>query len=263
MKALVTALALFCALTGIARANDRLHDLLQTTRLFDVLAAEYVVMAEAMRAEDPEMLGEDWLAAMVSLYDPREMEALYRADLNTRLAARPEVEAAFLDFAQSELGRDVITREVETRAQLLDPDWQAPVPKREDYAALETTVTAVIEGFDLIEGNIAAAMNSHLEDARGFFDALDMAFDASEMIASLYAEEPEIRENTEAWLRDYLFAAYAGLSQGDLEALAELSRDPLHRAFTRAQIAAFDAAFEGRSYQAGLLRALALRSSAL
>jgi hypothetical protein len=263
MRTILAALALVLGLSGMGRADDRLHDLIATERLFAVLAQEYVAMAQSMQQAEPGMLGEDWLRAMTALYDARAMEALYRQALDARLAARPDVTDEIVTFAQSDLGREIIAREIETRAAMLDPDWTPVAPPAKDAELLLATVASVIEGFDLVEGNVASALNAHLDDARGFFEALEMPFDTPEMVTALYASEPELRETTEGWLRDFLITAYAGLSPEALDLLARQSRDPLHRAFVRAQMAAFEAAFEGRAHEAGVLRGLALRSSSL
>jgi hypothetical protein len=83
------------------------------------------------------------------------------------------------------------------------------------------------------------------------------------MLAEIWAQEPEMREETRDWMQAYLTMAYQPLAQEVLEAYIALYRSPEGQQLNRALFAAFDAMYEELSYQLGLATALTMEGEDL
>ena len=78
----------------------------------------------------------------------------------------------------------------------------------------------------------------------------------SDMLAEVWAQEDQVRQETEDWLWPYLALAYQPLSDEEMQAYQVFSEAPEGRALNAALFAAFDASFVRISGELG--RAVAL-----
>ena len=110
----------------------------------------------------------------------------------------------------------------------------------------------------LVDLNVAGALNSNFAFYRGLADGDAFEIDLPEdiMLAEIWGQEPEIREETVLWLYSYQLMAYDELSDADVQAYIDLSESPAGQALNRALFAAFDAMFEAVSYDLGAAAAL-------
>lgn len=158
-------------------------------------------------------------------------------------------------------GAEIVALEIAGRRALLDDGTEEAAEAR--FAELAAAgapivdkVTTLIADSDLIERNVAGALNANLVFYRGLADGGGLDLSEEEMLAEIWAQEPEMREETRDWMQAYLTMAYQPLSQEVLDAYIALYRSPEGRHLNRALFAAFDAMYEELSYQLGLATAL-------
>jgi hypothetical protein len=84
-----------------------------------------------------------------------------------------------------------------------------------------------------------------------------------EMIAEVWAQEEEIRSDTDEWLMGYLLMAYQPLSDEELSAYIAFSRTDAGQALNRGLFDGFNAMYTDISYALGRAVALELAASEL
>ncbi len=235
-----------------------LLDALGMDRLFPILREEGLAYSTSLEAELFPGAGNGAWTSLVS-----EIYALDRLD---KVMARRFAEemagvdtAPLMAFFDSERGRKIVSLEISAREALLDETVEAmsrdamDEMRGQDNPRLEV-LRAYIEANDLVETNIAGALNSNFAFYQGLAagGALPPEMTEEDMLRDVWMQEPDIREETEAWVWSYLAMAYKPLEDGDIEAYTELSRTPEGRALNRAIFAAFDELFTDISRDLGL-----------
>lgn len=222
--------------------------------LFEVLHQEGLAAAQVLQQD---MLagrgGAEWEAQIAAIYDPERFEAEFMAGLERDLTRHPDVVAAALAYALSEPGRQVFGLEVSARAAMLDEGMQEAA--REAYGQMRAGGEAEarldllaqrIAVNDLIEANVAAALNANLAFLFRFSAAglPGIPESEAEILRDVMAQEPEIRAETELWLMSYLALAYQPLSDAELAEYIAFCASPVGQVLHNALFAAFDAPFE-------------------
>ena len=189
-----------------------------------------------------------WQREVDRIYDVDRM----RADMIDGLARSlpPEAVAPVLDFFTSDLGTRIVRLETGAREALLDEAVEAASEEtlaemRREADPRLTLIERFVEVNDLVEMNVVGALNSNFAFYRGLSEggAFDGALTEREMLADVWAQEPEIRAETETWVHSYLALAYGPLGDADLEAYIALSDSAAGRALNTALFAAFDEMF--------------------
>lgn len=242
-----------------------LAEVMQIDAVIAILRDEGLDYGESLEAEMfPGQGGPRWQGIVGMIYDPGQMRARFDAAFARELAAAPEAVAAATDFFGSEQGQRLLTLELEARRALLDSVVEdAAALAWADLVAAQDPRVALIERFvavnDLLESNVMGALNANLAFYRGMAEA--GAFGAemteSDMLAEVWAQEPQARADTEEWLYPYLALAYQPVSDADLEAYVAFSESPAGQRLNAALFAAFDAVFIDISQDLG--RAVALQ----
>ena len=104
---------------------------------------------------------------------------------------------------------------------------------------------------DLIEHNVAGAMTSNLAFFQGLAEGGGVEMPESEMLATVWEREEEIRTDTTEWIGGYLTFTYDRLSDDDLAAYIALSETKPGRALNRALFAAFYDVYKRISFDLG------------
>lgn len=242
-----------------------------------MVALKFAETVEIMRAEGlrygggvgDEMLSEveraRWDRVVDRVYDVERM--LVRVQTRFTEAMGETDTAPLLGFFEGQ-GAEVVALEIAGRRALLD-DATAAVAKARyaelaaDGAPLVDKVTTLIAESDLIERNVAGALNANLVFYRGLADGGGLTLSEDEMLAEIWAQETEMRDETRDWMQAYLTMAYQPLSQEVLDAYIALYRSPAGRQLNHALFAAFDAMYEELSYQLGRATALAMEGEDL
>lgn len=250
---------LFLALPLRAEEIDRLMAALHFADTVEIMRAEGLryggevgdeMLTEAERAR--------WGRVVDGVYDAERM--LERVRLRFAEAMAEADTGPLLEFFEGQ-GGEIVALEIAGRRALLDDDTEAAAEAR--YAELAAAgaplvdqVMQLIEDSDLIERNVAGALNANLVFYRGLADAGGMELSEEDMLAEIWAQETEMRDETRDWMLAYLTMAYQPLPQETLDAYIALYRSPEGRHLNRALFAAFDAMYEELSYQLGLAAAL-------
>ncbi|WP_019953612.1 DUF2059 domain-containing protein [Yoonia vestfoldensis] len=247
------SLAASVTLTGAVFAQDdgadALFDAVGLPEIVAVMRDEGMAYGETV-AQDmfPSGMTPRWAAHVSRIYDTDKMVAEMRAAFVTAL--QDDDVAPMLAFYRSDLGERIVTLEVGAREAMLDPTLDAA---SKAFAAEEAQadtpryqlITDFITANDLIEANVVGGLNSNY----AFVDALVSGgatlpgVTANDLLADVWAQEPDIRASTTEWLYAFLLLAYAPLSDAELVELTTFSQTPEGRALTAALFTAFDQMF--------------------
>lgn len=233
---------------------------LDLDRLIAVMRREGLAYGDDLAAElFPDDSGPRWQGAVAAIHDPARMKATVVEALDAELAGHPAELSDATAFFAGAAGRRIVGLELSAREALLDDatreaaelafeDMQATAPQRvvllDRFAAVN----------DLVESNVAGALNSNLAFYRGMLagGSADVATAERDMLADLWAQEPQIRDETVIWLYPYLAMSYDTLSDAELQAYIDFSRSAAGQKLNRALFAAFDRMLSAQAYDLGV-----------
>ncbi len=201
-----------------AAQTDAIADLarvLDLPRLFAVLRAEGIDHGDDL---DESLLGgaggARWQALVAAIHDPDRMQTIAMARLRSELAGQDAALARIVGFFGSDPGARIVSLELAAREAYRDPvvedaarlAWE---DMRAEAGPRLALIERLVQANDLIEQNIAGAMNGNLAFYRGMMDggAPGQAVPDGDMMADLWSQEPMIRQV----LNRALFAAFDAL----------------------------------------------------
>lgn len=273
---MVAALSVWLMLGVVATAESPRKQ--ESSRLVLIEALGIPELLEIMRTEGrqfgmeigadflPDGGGATWQAVVARLYDKESMHASVAQALEAQIA--PRHIPPLMAFLTSETGRQIVHQEILGREAFLDPATEEAA--RESYRQAKEAQTerlALLADYvavnDLVAFNVAGALTSNLRFYSGLVEGGAIEMSEEEMLADVWAQEDEIRADTEEWLLSYLLMAYAPLSDAQIDEYIALSRTPAGEALNRALFAGFDAMYADLSYALGLAVALQMRGEDL
>lgn len=202
--------------------------------------------------------GDAWPQTVASIYDETRMQTIMRDGLAKGLSAQEM--APIIGFFTSDIGQRIVKLEVSARRAMLDEgveeaSLQALYALREDAGddRLDLLYTFVTIN-DLLDSNVVGALNANYEFYLGLVDGGAFPFEITQeqILSDVWAQEPDIRSETEDWLYSYLLLAYDPLKEGDMDAYIAFSETPGGQALNRALFEAFDDLFRVVSRELGL-----------
>lgn len=263
-------LSLFLILLPVLAQADA-----QMTRIYDLLRmSEYAAinrdegMADGIdvasdmleRAPGPALLQQ-----IDHIHDPARVNELLRQRLDKAL--HPSQRAAVLGFLSSELGLQVMEIELSARRAFSDPDIEEAAITRWHSAQADPGNDALLKGvdtfsdlLDLVERNVAGALNAQMMFFNGLADGGAIEMTEADILAQVWGQEADMRTETEDWLGGYLFLAYGALSADEFSAYLLFSQSPAGQALNNALFAAFNALYDEQSYALGRVIALNMSS---
>lgn len=259
---IILVAAFLCALPLRAAGADPAA-LLTTLRIPEMIA---VMQDEGLAYGDeleeqlfPGAGGARWDEAVARVYDEPALLERFQSAFAARLAADPQAMDQIAGFFGTDRGQQILILEIEARRALLDEAVEeAAAVSVDDMRARDDPRLALLERFatanDLIEQNVSGALNANFAFYQGMSDG--GAFDGAkmteaDMLAEVWAQEPDIRAETESWLYPFLALAYKPLSDADVEAYLAFSESEAGRAMNAAMFAAFDEVFREISRDLG------------
>lgn len=252
--------------------TDTVWTLMQMDRLAEILQEEAVAEGREMAATMFPRGGTGlWLEQVRALHHPDRIRAMFLAGVSTSLVRLgPENVQQGLAFYRTGLGQQILTLEGRAREAMLDDRVEAAarasharaVRRNEPRAA---RIALLIDAADLIEPNVAGALNASVAFSRGFEAGGGFAMPMSDMqiVQDAWAQEPTVRADSAAWIGAYLYLAYASLTDAQLDLYIRFAESVGGRALSRAMFAGFDAAFTRTSYDMGLAAAAEMRGREL
>ncbi len=234
--------------------SPAIAQLIETMRIDEVIG---VLQAEGLdygtTLEEqmfPDAGGAGWAATVARIYDPVAMRLAFDARLAAELQGKDDAVARMEAFFASDLGQKVLALELEARRALMDDDTEAAA--EEAWAALDAegkARAAMVRDFaavnDLVDSNVMGALNSNLAFYQGMAGggALESEMTEEDMLSEVWAQEADIRRETEAWVYPYLNLAYGALSDAELQAYTDFSATAEGQVLNTALFAAFDSVF--------------------
>ena len=263
VAALAAPLAAFFAVVPPAGAqpvppeHEALFDALQLDRVVALMREEGAEQGEALADEmfaTRDRAG--WRLSVSRVYDEGVMRARLLEGLSEALEGQDV--GVMTDFFASERGERIVDLELAAREAMTDEEveeaaratWLLMAEEDPDRAR---RVEAFIEANDLVEENVEGALNANLAFLRGLSDGggFPEPLPEDELLAQVWASEPELRSDLEGWLGGFLSLAYEPLEDEALDAYVAFSETPEGRALNRALFDGFDAMYRGVSYDLG------------
>lgn len=259
---IILVAAFLCALPLRAASADPAA-LLTTLRIPEMIAVmqdEGIAYGDELEEQlFPGAGGARWDQAVARVYDEPALLERFQSAFAARLAADPQAMDQIAGFFGTDRGQQILILEIGARRALLDEAAEeAAAVSVDDMRARDDPRLALLERFatanDLIEQNVSGALNANFAFYQGMSDA--GAFDGAkmteaDMLAEVWAQEPDIRAETESWLYPFLALAYKPLSDADVEAYLAFSESGAGRAMNAAMFAAFDEVFREISRDLG------------
>ncbi len=260
----------FMAQPVLAERAPQIEALLNALKIWETIE----IMQEEGRAYGDDLVDQlvpdanpdSWAKTIARIYDHDKIYALIADGFEAELGDADLT--PILDYFQSADGAEVVTLEVSARRAFLDAETEAAAAQR--YLDLSDTdawfvqqIDTLMTDSDLVEMNVAGALNSDLMFYRGLTDggAFDMTED--EMLAEVWAQEEDLRLSSREWLQSFLALAYQPLESQQLEDYAAFYRSPEGRDLNRAIFVAFDQMYEEISYLLGRAVAQQMQSEKL
>ncbi|MCV2866789.1 hypothetical protein [Defluviimonas sp. WL0075] len=258
LRSVALVLSLASAAAAAEPQTDALADALALPELFDIMSEEGAAYGRDL---EEDLFsgggGPRWHGEVAQIYDP---EALFPAFMKSFAAELEGADTAtMLDYLTSGEGAHIVRLEISARRAFLDDAVRdAAEARAEELSVQDDPRLAHLDRFiasaDLLEGNVANALNGSLAFYRGLAEsgALPEGLDEGAMLAQVWAQEPDIREETEIWLLSYLATSYAPLGDEELARYIDFYETEAGQDLNRALFAAFDRVFTDVSHQLGL-----------
>lgn len=255
---------------GLAQGAAPLDRLMQVLRISDTIEVMRQegrrygddVAAEMLPSADADLWGE----TVARIHDPDRMQRLIRQGFEAALNETEMREA--IAFFDDDLGDEILSLEITARRAFLEPEIEEQARARYDEerdaeSRLHSQVQRMIAESDLIERNVAGAMNSTMMFYRGMMHGGELEMTQDEMLADLWSQEDAFRADTRGWLGAFLLMAYDPLPAKDLDRYLAFWQSDAGRALNSALFMAFDRMYEELSYLMGQAAAQHMQSEKL
>ncbi len=254
---------------GKVRANqnsdlDRLVDALKFDETIEVMRAEGLRYGKEVGND---MLSETdptgWAATIERIYDTTKMQSLIKRRFQAELA-HADI-GPMLRYFESPEGAEIVRLETAARRAFLDRDTEEMATGqyhtlRSQDARIIDQIQTLINDSDLVELNVMGALNSSMMFYRGLNDGGAIEMSEADMLADVWSQEENARNDAQDWLGAFLALAYQPLESVQLDAYIAFYQTDTGRVLNRAIFAAFDALYEETSYLLGLSVAQHLQS---
>lgn len=242
------ALPAFAPLPAMAvpgQGIDRLVDALALDEIVAVMREEGLTYGTELGRElFPDGTGA-WGREVARIYDADAMRDALAEGLEAGLVGTQL--PAVLEFFETGPGARFARLEASARRAMLAPDVEAGAEEVAALAMRDETprfvlVDAFVEANDLIEANVAGALNANLAFSRALLDggAFGGAVSEAEILGDVWAQEPQIRQDTTEWLYAFLMLAYGPATEVEMQEYVAFSKSPAGRELNRALFAAYD-----------------------
>lgn len=258
---LTLAFALSASVATAQTSDETAQAMFQALGLPDmigIMREEGIVYGAEIGADlfDGRVTGE-WTQLVSDIYDADRMGAQVLAVLQDEIS--PQNAESIIAFFTSEPGETIISLEVAARRALLDDDLEEAASEAAALASADETpryqlIEQFVDANDLVETNVVGAMNSNYAFYRGLVDggALGQQLTDDQILADVWGQEPEIRQNTTEWVYTFLLLAYQPLDDSDLETYIAFSETEAGQDLNQALFTSFDGVFESISRALGL-----------
>ncbi|KHQ53968.1 DUF2059 domain-containing protein [Mameliella alba] len=257
IPALLAWLTCLClALPLRAEPIDELAESLQIDAMIEVMRVEGMAYgAELAEEMIPGGSNSAWQELLDQIYDAEKMRTIVRQGFAEVIEDSDP--APLIAFFSSDLGQKIITLELEARRAMIDDAVEEAA--RQAYLDIKGSedprldqLRRFVDVNDLLETNVTGALNASFRFYSGLVDGGGLQLAEGDILADVWSQEEETREDTREWLFAYLLLAYEPLEDEELEAYIALSETTQGKALNRALFAGFNAMYDEISYALGL-----------
>lgn len=257
------ALALICVLVlALPARAEPVGDLMRALKIDSMLK----IMRDEGLAYGGELAGDilpgggtrSWTVQLDQIYDIDRMRGMVSQGMSGVIEDGDS--DPLVAFFTSELGARIIGLELAAREAMIDDAVEEAA--RETYRRMKdkddprlAQIARFIEVNDLLEANVAGALNASLRFYSGLVDGGGLEMSEADILADVWAQEDETRDDTQEWLYAFLLLAYEPLSDDELDAYIALSETAQGRVLNRALFSGFNAMYDEISYALGLAAA--------
>ncbi len=238
-----------------SQSLDRLFSVMAMPELIQVMRQEGLQYGAELGQEMLPSPGRQWSSLLDKIYDSDAM--LASAQMAFADSFGDADPTPLIEFFESETGKLFVTSELKARRMFLSAEIEDAA--RESFRLMdglgnprETAIGAYISANQLIEFNVAGAMNSNFAFYLGLVEGEVMAMTESEILADVWSQEEMIRQDTREWMYAFLLTAYEPLSIAQIEEYTSLSRTPAGQALNQALFDGFDRMYRDQSQALGL-----------
>jgi hypothetical protein len=255
------SIALIFSLTDISFAQQSsasaLFDVMKLGKIISVMREEGLAYGASLGDEMmPGRSIPEWPSEVARVYDQDKMIDGMRDAFVATLGDRDM--GPLVAFFESDLGQDIVELEYSARVAFIDEAIEeGAISQYQDREAEDDPMLVAVKSFvatnDYVEANVAGALNSNFAFYTGMIDggALSSRMSESDILADVWAQEPEIRANTEEWLYSYLLMAYQPLGVEGLNAYEQIMATAEGRAMNAALFESFDQMYVAISRELG------------
>ena len=240
-----------------------LMDLLGVSEIVEIMRVEGMAYATELNKEMLNGQGGAFFASQATrIYDPVRMTEQIRGALENDMDAQAVEKATA--FFSSDAGMRIVSLELAARRAMMDGAVEEAARSAfEQRADQRDPRVALVRDFmrenDLLDRNVSGAMSANFQFYLGLSDGRLLQQSDEAILADVYSQEQEIREDTDGWLNGYLLMAYQPLEVAEMEAYIAFSQTLSGKRLNAALFEGFEAAFRDISY--GLGRAVALSAA--
>lgn len=258
------------AFGGPGYADTPAADLARILRLGDiaqVLRDEGIAYSQDLNRDM--MAGEGgafWEDQVGTIYRPGRIEIAVQTALETGMT--PEQIQKAISFYSSPEGQDIVSLETSARLAIADPAIEDYA--RQVAANLQDTadpsldpIRRYIELMDLVERNVAGAIEDNMLFYRGMVDGGALNLSVGQIEETVWGDEDMIRNDVKGWVFGYLVMAYQPVSPNHMTSYLTFSADPAGQALNVAMFEGFATAYRQISYELGRALARAIHSTPL
>lgn len=259
-------LFILAALPLRAQQADALFDKMRLPEMIAIMRAEGVDYGDEL-ARDMFASGQNpaWQDLVSKIYDNDRMETVVRSRF---VAAMEGVDTApLMEFFETQNGQEIVRLELRAREAMIDDAVETAA--RDAWRQIDAgspklaQVTAFVEANDLIEANVAGALNASYKFYAGMVQGGALQMSETEILSDVWSQEEDTRLDTREWLYGFLLMAYQPLDAKQMDAYIALSGSPEGRALNSALFNAFDGMYNDISFALGLAVAQQMRGQDL
>lgn len=238
---------------------DELLEALQIEPMINVMRTEGLAYGEDLGKDMlPGGGSEIWSDLVSEIYQAERMRSVVQAGISKVL--KDADTDPLTAFFSSDLGHRIVLLELAAREAMIDEAVETAARDTfNDLDGSDDTRLAQIQRFvevnDLLEANIAGALNASFQFYAGLVDGGGLRMSEAEILSDVWAQEEATRKDTREWLYSFLLLAYQPLEDDELETYIALSESPEGRALNRALFSGFNAMYDKISYALGLAAA--------
>jgi hypothetical protein len=243
-----------------------LDEALRLMDLFAVLREEGLAHGQTLEAEMfPSGGGPGWVTAQERIYGLTALHGRFIAVLEQELAEDPNL-PDILAFFGSELGARVVGLEIDARRAFIDDAIEDAARVAADRRGMgrdprHDQLERFIVAGNLLEMNVAGALTGNLAFLTGMSDSgvYGGSMPQDQLMADVWGQEAQVRDDTESWLHAYLGLAYQPLSDAELDRYIAFWESAAGQRLNAALFLAFDEVFRKVSYDLGQAAGLAMQ----